>query len=244
MSRDRRLENAKGSYMKRERRKQIISLLAQFIPYPFKWIIRRLMTPPLESLPNAPDLFNVYRYLYQHPDIERKPGGWFYKGKFYPDYLTVGGASHAIFREALIFCQGRGIDIGAGLWPLPGATPVDIWRGQGIKQSISDYPDGTLDYVFSSHCLEHIMNWQEALSEWVRKLRVGGIIFLYLPHPDCAIWYPGSPFVGNGHKWIPTPEVIKQALLGHRCEIIQFDDGPDAMQSFYTCGRKQGGRNM
>lgn len=201
-------------------------------------VLHRLTVPPLESLPNSPDLFRVYRYLYQHPDLERKPGGWVYKSRFYPDYLTVGGASHAIFREALKFCKGRGVDVGAGFWPLPGAIPVDTQRGPGAGKSIDDFADDSLDYVFSSHCLEHIENWQETLAEWVKKLKPGGVIFLYLPHPDCALWHPGSPFVGDGHKWIPTLEVIKQALRELGCEIIQFDDGPDAMQSFHVCGRK------
>ena len=101
--------------------------------------LRRLTMPSLESLPNAPDLFHVYRYLHQHPDLERKPGGWLYKGKFYPDYLTVGGAGHAIFREALNLCQGQGIDVGAGLWPLSGAIPVDVWRGPGVGRTVSDF---------------------------------------------------------------------------------------------------------
>ena len=197
------------------------------------------MDPPLESLPNSPDLFHVYRQLYQHPDLERRAGGWLYKGSFYPDYLTLGGASHAIFREALKFCRGQGIDVGAGLWPLPGAIPVDVWRGPGVERSAADFEDGSLDYVFSSHCLEHISNWREPLMEWVGKLKAHGIIFLYLPHPDCAIWHPGSPFVGDGHKWIPTPEVMKQTFRELGCEIVRFDDGPDAMQSFYVCGRKQ-----
>jgi SAM-dependent methyltransferase len=206
-------------------------------------LLRRLRTPPLESLPNIPDLFHVYRYLQQHPDLERKPGGWLYKGKFYPDYLTVGGASHAIFRDALKFCRGQGVDVGAGLWPLPGAVPADIFRGPGLGKSVSDFGEGSLDYVFSSHCLEHIENWRDALAEWVRKLKRDGTIFLYLPHPDCAIWRSNSPFVGNGHKWIPTPKIIKQALRELECEIMYFDDGPDAMQSFYVCGRRQSGGN-
>ncbi len=194
--------------------------------------------PPLTSLPNAPDLFHVYHYLQRHPDLERGPGGWLYMGKFYPDYLTVGGAGHAIFREALKYCQGQGIDIGAGLWPLPGAIPVDVWRGPGMGRTILDFKDGSLDYVFSSHCLEHIENWQEAFSEWLKKLKPGGKVFLYLPHPHCAIWHPGSPFVQNGHKWIPTPEIIKRTFQEFGCEIEQFDDGPDAMHSFYVCGRR------
>ena len=139
--------------------------------------VNRLTIPRLEDLPNIPDLFHIYRYLHQHPDLERKPGGWLYKSKFYPDYLTVGGAGHAIFREAIKFCEGTGIDIGAGLWPLPGAIPVDIWRGPGVGRSVSDFTDGSLDYVFSSHCLEHIENWREALAMWVRKLKSGGTIF-------------------------------------------------------------------
>lgn len=208
-----------------------------------KKMVRRLTMPPLESLLNAPDIFKVYRSFYQHPDLERKPGGWLYNSKFYPDYLTVGGASHVIFHQALNFCQGQGIDVGAGLWPLTGAIPVDIWRGSGMKRTVSDFKDNSLDYVFSSHCLEHIENWQEALGEWIKKLKTGGILFLYLPHHDCAIWHPGSPFVGDGHKWIPTPEIIKQTMQELGCELIQFDDGPDAMQSFYACGRKQGESN-
>jgi len=182
----------------------------------------------------------VYRHLCQYPTLQRKQGGWLYEGQFYPDYLTLGGASHAIFREALRFCRGTGIDIGAGLWPLPGATPVDVWRGPGTNAQVSDFENSSLDFVFSSHCLEHIKNWREALGEWVRKVKLGGVIFLYLPHPDCAIWHPGSPFVGHGHKWIPTPEVVKETLRNLGCEIVSLDDGPDGMQSFFVCGRKLG----
>ena len=220
--------------------------IRRFILTPLKWPLRvlreiwhRLTTTPLESLLNTPDLFHVYRYLSHNPNLRRKPGGWLYKERFYPDYLTVGGASHAILKEAVKFCRGSGIDMGAGLWPFPGADPVDICRGRGFGKSIFDFEDSSLDYVFSSHCLEHIKNWEETLSGWVRKLKPTGTIFLYLPHPDCAIWHPGSPFVGDGHKWIPTPEIVKQALMEIGCEILQFDDGPDAMQSFYVCGQRK-----
>ena len=205
-------------------------------------VCRRLVDSdcqPLELLPNAPDLFHAYRFLYRHPDLRRVPGGWIYEDEFYPDYLTVGGAGPIIFPVALKVCHGTGIDIGAGLWPLPGAIPVDVWRGGGVGRNVSDFESGSLDYVFSSHCLEHIENWRESLDEWVRALKLGGIIFLYLPHPDCAIWHPGSPFVGEGHKWIPTSGIIRQALQELGCKIIQCEDGPDAMQSFYVCAQKQ-----
>lgn len=209
------------------------------MPSALRNIAKRLLASPLESLPDSPDLFRVYRYLCDHPDLERKPGGWLYKGGFYPDYLTVGGAGAAIFDLALDCCRGKGIDVGAGFWPLPGAIAVDPCRGPGRNRALSDFEEGSLDYIFSSHCLEHIENWQEALAEWLDKLVPEGILFLYLPHPACAIWHPGSPFVGNGHKWIPTPDRIKSELSELDCYVFRSDDGPDAMRSFYVCARKR-----
>jgi|SRR6266508_1148178 len=196
----------------------------------------RLAFHPLELMPNAPVAFGAYRHLASHPTVERRSGGWIYRHRFYPDYLTEGAASGAILREALKFCRGRGVDVGAGFWPLPGAIPIDLERGPGAGRSVNEFAEGSLDYVFSSHCLEHIENWREALEEWASKVRVDGVLFLYLPHPDCAIWLPGSPFVGNGHKWSPTPEVIKQAITELSFRVVASDDGPDVMQSFYVCG--------
>lgn len=191
--------------------------------------------PPLESYPDAPDLFHAYRHWLAQPGVTRRPGGWEYAGRFYPDYLFVGGASFAIHREALRHCRGRGIDIGAGLWPLPGAVPVDVERGPGTALRIEDVPDGSQDFVFSSHCLEHIADWQAALRVWIAKLKRSGRLFLYLPHPDCAIWHPGSPFVGDGHKWKPTPAILRETLVRSGAQILAADDGPDAMQSFFVC---------
>jgi len=200
--------------------------------------MRRLGTKPLEELPNCPDLFQSYRYLADHPQLGRKQGGWEYRGKFYPDYLTVGGASHAAFREALRYCQGIGIDVGAGLWPLPGAIPVDVWRGPGTSKSLEDFAEGSLDFVFSSHCLEHNAEWKAVLSQWTSKLKRSGVLFLYLPHPECGIWEPGSPLVGDEHKWVPTPEIIKSTMKDLGFSAVASDDGPDAMYSFWVCGSK------
>jgi hypothetical protein len=196
-------------------------------------------TPPLESYPNAPDLFRNYRSFVHRPGLIRRPGGWEYKGRFYQDYLTVGGASFAIFRTAQNFCSGNGLDIGAGLWPFPGSTPVDIWRGAGAGRTLEEFADESQDYLFSSHCLEHVEAWEQELDKWSRKVKVGGVIFLYLPHPDCGIWNPGSPMVGNEHKWQPESTVVKQALVQRGFSIIASDEGPDAMMSFFVCARKE-----
>ncbi len=198
---------------------------------------------PLENLPDAPDLFHAYRHWLSFPSVQRQPGGWEFEGRFYPDYLFVGGASFAIHRTAGRYCTGAGIDIGAGLWPLPGAVAVDLDRGPGAGRNLEEFPSHSQDFVFSSHCLEHIEAWEEALRSWIGKLKSGGRLFLYLPHPSCAIWRPGSPFVGDGHKWAPTPRIVQDALQRLGGRIIAADDGPDAMESFFACA-EFGGTNQ
>lgn len=190
---------------------------------------------PLEQYPHAPDFFHAYRHWLSFPDVQRRPGGWEYEGRFYPDYLFVGGASFAIHRTALKYCRGEGLDIGAGLWPLPGAVAVDIERGPGAGRLLSSIAEKSQDYVFSSHCLEHITAWEDALKEWISKLKPRGRLFLYLPHPTCGIWRPGSPFVGDGHKWAPAPVGIQMTLTRLGGRVLAHDDGPDAMQSFFVC---------
>jgi SAM-dependent methyltransferase len=196
------------------------------------------LRPPLETLPDSPDLLRAYRGWAAHPALRRRPGGWEYKGRYYPDYLTAGGASHAIAREALKFCKGRGVDVGSGYWPLPGAAALDAARGPGATRSIRDFEPATLDFVFSSHCLEHIAAWEAELDLWIDRLKPGGVLFLYLPHPDCGLWEPGSPMVGDGHCWAPTPEGMRAALEARALTVVAFDAGPDAMQSFHVCARK------
>jgi len=45
-------------------------------------------------------------------------------------------------------------------------------------------PDGSQDFVVSSHVLEHFPNPIKALLEWDRLVRPGGIIFMIVPHKE------------------------------------------------------------
>jgi hypothetical protein len=195
--------------------------------------------PPvlLEEMPDCPTLFHIYRSLLS-TGHKRVPGGWIYKNEFYPDYLTVGGNSFAIRRTAMKYCVGKGLDIGAAFWPLSGSTPIDTEQGPGTANRIGDIPDGSQDYVFSSHCLEHISEWESALDIWISKLKNGGILFLYLPHPSCKLWHMSNPMIVNMHVWVPTYEVIAGALQKRDIKIIDKDEGPDHFYSFFVCGRK------
>lgn len=46
------------------------------------------------------------------------------------------------------------------------------------------FKDGRLDYVLSSHVIEHFFDPIKAIKEWHRVVRKGGFIFIICPHMD------------------------------------------------------------
>ena len=46
------------------------------------------------------------------------------------------------------------------------------------------FKDETLDYVFSSHVVEHFFDPIKAIEEWYRVVRPGGYIAMIIPHKD------------------------------------------------------------
>ncbi len=46
------------------------------------------------------------------------------------------------------------------------------------------FPNDSLDYVLTSHVIEHFWDPIAAINEWLRVLRPGGIIFMIVPHKE------------------------------------------------------------
>lgn len=101
-------------------------------------------------------------------------------------------------RERLVcYCTGNGIDAGFGGDPISlsaiciDRAPNDPMRAViddpapthliGDVKSLHWFADGVLDYVFSSHCLEDFKDTQTVMQEWLRVLKPGGYLVLYLP---------------------------------------------------------------
>jgi SAM-dependent methyltransferase len=132
-----------------------------------------------------------------------------YKGNLYPDYLKEGNACSFIAPVALHFCKGKGLDVGCGKWPLYGAHGIDIKIGGDAM----NLPEGEYPYVFSSHCLEHLQNPVAALEHWKTRIKPGGVLFLYLPHPDMEYWLPQN-CRKHLHSWTPEQMVKLVSDLG------------------------------
>jgi SAM-dependent methyltransferase len=78
---------------------------------------------------------------------------------------------------------GKGIDIGAGddsLYILNGSVRSYDKR-DGNAQFMAEIADATYDFVYSSHCLEHMPDVQLALRNWVRIIKPGGILYVVVP---------------------------------------------------------------
>src|SRR5271169_2818674 len=104
------------------------------------------------------------------------------------------------------YCQGNGIDIGAGGDPIARrAICIDRSENDLNRAHVGKWPthligdaanlywfkDGSLDFVFSSHCLEDFEDTHGVLKEWFRVLKPGGNLVLFLPdqqayEADCA----------------------------------------------------------
>ncbi len=155
-----------------------------------------------------------------------------YKGQLYPDYLKQGGASQWIAPLAKHFCKGKGYDIGCGRWPLEGAIGVDLREGMNAM----DLPPGEVDFIFSSHCLEHLPDPVKAIEYWHSRLHIDGVLFLYLPHPDMEYWRPQNCRKHLHQFWPRDMHALVEDLGFH--SVISSER--DLAWSFSVVGFKRG----
>ena len=156
-----------------------------------------------------------------------------YKNKFYPAFQSEGNAAQFAIPFARKVCRGKGYDIGCKKadWKLPGAIPIDP-----VIDSRTDaykLPDELVDFIFSSHCLEHLEDWVKALDYWHTKLVPGGVLFLYLPHFDQEYWRPWN---NKKHKHAFTPEIIEAYMKDKYAKV--YCSGKDLNDSFMVIGEK------
>lgn len=101
------------------------------------------------------------------------------------------------------FLKGDGIDIGCGPDPIsPQAVPFDM--ADGDANVITRHVQRQFDFVFSSHCLEHMRDPRQALLEWWQLVKPGGFLFVVVPDEDLyeqGFW--PSRF-NDDHKWTFT----------------------------------------
>lgn len=157
-----------------------------------------------------------------------------FKGIKYPEFQSKGYAAQFAIPYAKHVCTGTGVDIGCNKpeWAFPGALCVDP---EINEYDALNFPGENLDYIFSSHCLEHLTDWVTVLDYWTSKLRINGVLFLYLPDYSQTYWRPWN---NRKHVNIFTPQIIEDYLLDTGYTNV-FKSGVDLNNAFMIMGQKQ-----
>jgi SAM-dependent methyltransferase len=138
-------------------------------------------------------------------------------------------------RFATRYFVGAGIDVGGGhdslalfteLFPLI-RNVVVYDQPQGDAQKLENVDDGSFDFVFSSHCLEHVRDPMEALGNWIRVVRPGGYLVISVPDEDLYEQGTWPSTFNTDHKmtftlckkssWSPVSVNVFN-LLAHFCD--------------------------
>jgi SAM-dependent methyltransferase len=123
---------------------------------------------------------------------------------------------------------GEGIDIGCGDDPVtPDCLHWDL--PQGDAEELPGVPPERFDWVYSSHCLEHLANPGGALARWWEVLRPGGRMLLVVPDEDLyeqGFWpsrfnpeHRWSFTIHKARSWSPVSINLTELLAllpGHR----------------------------
>lgn len=140
-------------------------------------------------------------------------------------------------------CMGKGLDLGCGSEKItPDAIGVDVRILPSINMAVDltkplPFEDGEFDYVFSSHCLEHLAPAPGViLPMWWRVLRPGGYLVLYLPHKDLY----RQPNPEHLHEFEPGDITAVIKALGGVVVRNETESGADQFYSFLIVARKPG----
>lgn len=150
--------------------------------------------------------------------------------------LDPQGNEAAKIRWSLVpYTNGTGLDLGCGPFKaFPHFIGVDNGHHWGTKgadiavetcERLPLFATGSIDFVFSSHLLEHIPfeAVPETLKEWFRVVKTGGYVILYLPDED---EYPkvGEEGANPDHKWnVNYDKIIELAKDAASWDLVEFE---------------------
>lgn len=109
----------------------------------------------------------------------------------------------------LKYFRGNGLDVGGKPDPLslythffPLAENIRVWdKEDGDAEFLKGIEDESFDFVHSSHCLEHLVNPEVGLRNWIRVLRPFGHLIVTIPDEDLYEQGVFPSTFNQDHKW-------------------------------------------
>lgn len=153
------------------------------------------------------------------------------------------------------YTRGIGLEIGCGMEKaFPHFIGVDNGHhfGRGAADIFAEadrldmFADGCMDFVFSSHVLEHMPDMLKTLTEWGRVIKPGGYLVLYVPsanlYPKCG--EPGSN-PDHKHDIYPGDLQLLLAQMADMWTIIESEErGGGDEYSLFLVARKGSYRHI
>ena len=95
-------------------------------------------------------------------------------------------------RYATRYLVGNGLDVGGGIDSIalfgdmfPAMKNCFVFDMQhGDAQYLERIEDESFDFVYSSHCLEHMVDPAVAIKHWIRVVKPGGHLVIQVPDED------------------------------------------------------------
>jgi ADP-heptose:LPS heptosyltransferase/predicted SAM-dependent methyltransferase len=157
--------------------------------------------------------------------------------------------------ELVEYTNGRGLDLGCGPFKtFPHFIGVDNgkerWGTQGTDvvvstcEDLSIFADKSMDFVFSSHLLEHLEDPKKALKEWTRVIKDGGYLCLYLPHEDL---YPkvGDPGANPDHKHNLSESIVERWMIAAGpWDLVRCEQRNEGIEYSFLMVFKIGGKGL
>lgn len=91
---------------------------------------------------------------------------------------------------------GFGIELGSGyqtIAPVSRTVLTDAYESHGVDKAFAKlvvradslpFINESFSFVLSEHVLEHLADPIKNILEWKRVLKMGGVVILFMPHPD------------------------------------------------------------
>ena len=136
--------------------------------------------------------------------------------------------------------MGSGIDIGCGPDPVtPTVRQFDVQDGDA--NYITRHVQGQFDFVYASHCLEHMHDARAAVLEWWQLVKPGGHLFFLVPDEDLyeqGVWpsrfnddHKATFTIFKERSWSPVSINVRELAAslpgGELVSLIQQDNGYD-----------------
>jgi SAM-dependent methyltransferase len=154
--------------------------------------------------------------------------------------------------------KGHGIDIGCGPDPVSSAVrQFDL--ADGDANHITRHVHEQFDFVYASHCLEHMHDPRAAMLEWWQLVKPGGHLFFLVPDEDlyeqgvfpsrfnddhkatftldkARSWSPVSINVRDLAASLPGGELVSLVLQDHGYDRRLLRHGPDTPPVWWRHG--------